>query len=57
MVDNEVGSGAATEGSGAVFSGRHDRRKVTDWVYEEVRQAIIELRLAAGGAAARGHDG
>ena len=48
MVDNEVGSGAATEESGAVFSGRHDRRKVTDWVYEEVRQAIIELRLQPG---------
>jgi len=45
-VDNEVGTG--TDGAGAVFSGRHDRRKVTDWVYEEVRQAIIELRLQPG---------
>ena len=33
---------------GAVFSGRHDRRKVTDWVYEEVREAIIDLRLKPG---------
>jgi DNA-binding GntR family transcriptional regulator len=36
------------DGQGAVFSGRHDRRKVTDWVYEEVRQAIIDLRLQPG---------
>ena len=34
--------------SPAVFSVRHDRRKVTDWVYEEVRQAIIDLRLHPG---------
>jgi GntR family transcriptional regulator, rspAB operon transcriptional repressor len=34
--------------NGAVFSGRHDRRKVTDWVYEEVREAIIDLRLKPG---------
>lgn len=45
---NEVGTEKAPEGAGAVFSGRHDRRKVTDWVYEEVRQAIIELRLKPG---------
>jgi len=31
-----------------VFSGRHERRKVTDWVYEEIREAIIDLRLAPG---------
>jgi GntR family transcriptional regulator, rspAB operon transcriptional repressor len=31
-----------------VFSGRHDRRKVTDWVYEELREAIIGLRLQPG---------
>ena len=48
MVDNEVGTEPVAERSGAVFSGRHDRRKVTDWVYEEVRQAIIELRLQPG---------
>jgi DNA-binding GntR family transcriptional regulator len=47
-VDNEVG--IASEGAGAVFSGRHDRRRVTDWVYEEVRQAIIELKLKPGEA-------
>jgi DNA-binding GntR family transcriptional regulator len=39
---------AEHEGSGGVFSGRHDRRKVTDWVYEEVREAIIDMRLAPG---------
>lgn len=33
-----------------VFSGRHDRRKVTDWVYEEIREAIIDLRLQPGEA-------
>jgi DNA-binding GntR family transcriptional regulator len=48
VVDNEVG--IASEGAGAVFSGRHDRRRVTDWVYEEVRQAIIELKLKPGEA-------
>jgi DNA-binding GntR family transcriptional regulator len=36
-------------GDGAgVFHARHDRRKVTDWVYEEVRGAIIDLRLQPG---------
>src|SRR5215471_836683 len=34
--------------SGSVFSGRHDRRKVTDWVYEELKAAIVGLRLAPG---------
>ena len=33
---------------GGVFTGRHDRRKVTDWVYEEIREAVIDLRLAPG---------
>jgi GntR family transcriptional regulator, rspAB operon transcriptional repressor len=33
---------------GSVFSGRHDRRKVTDWVYEELKGAIVDLRLAPG---------
>jgi DNA-binding GntR family transcriptional regulator len=47
-VDNEVG--IASEVAGAVFSGRHDRRRVTDWVYEEVRQAVIELKLKPGEA-------
>jgi DNA-binding GntR family transcriptional regulator len=30
----------------SVFSGRHDRRKLTDWVYEELKAAIVDLRLA-----------
>jgi DNA-binding GntR family transcriptional regulator len=47
-VDDEVGTGTAAQDAGAVFSGRHDRRKVTDWAYEEVRRAIIELRLKPG---------
>src|SRR5215475_290701 len=33
---------------GSVFSGRHDRRKVTDWVYEELKSAIVDLRLSPG---------
>jgi len=32
----------------SVFSGRHDRRKVIDWVYEELKSAIVDLRLAPG---------
>jgi DNA-binding GntR family transcriptional regulator len=46
-----VATRAADEGrirQGAVFSGQHDRRKVTDWVYEELKRAIIELRLPPG---------
>ena len=41
---------AAGEGivTGPVFSAQHDRRKVTDWVYEELKAAIIELRLPPG---------
>lgn len=45
---NGAGTEQAPEGTDAVFSGRHDRRKVTDWVYEEIRQAIIELKLKPG---------
>ena len=37
-------------GAAGVFSARHDRRKVTDWVYEEIREAIIDLRLKPGEA-------
>ena len=40
-------SNRSADGTG-VFSARHDRRKVTDWVYEEVRGAIIDLRLQPG---------
>lgn len=32
----------------SVFSGRHDRRKLTDWVYEELKNAIVGLRLPPG---------
>jgi GntR family transcriptional regulator, rspAB operon transcriptional repressor len=35
-------------GPASVFSGRHDRRKVTDWVYEELKAAIVDLRLPPG---------
>ena len=31
-----------------MFTGQHDRRKVTDWVCEEIREAIIDLRLHPG---------
>jgi DNA-binding GntR family transcriptional regulator len=44
MDDQALGSGQADQ----VFSGRHDRRKVTDWVCEEIREAIIDLRLRPG---------
>jgi DNA-binding GntR family transcriptional regulator len=31
-----------------VFTGGPDRRKMTDWVWEQLREAIIELRLRPG---------
>jgi DNA-binding GntR family transcriptional regulator len=31
-----------------IFTGQHDRRKVADWVYEELKAAIVDLRLAPG---------
>lgn len=31
-----------------IFRQQHDRRKVTDWVYEELKVAIVDLRLAPG---------
>jgi DNA-binding GntR family transcriptional regulator len=34
--------------AGSIFSSRHDRRKVTDWVYEELKEAIVGLRLPPG---------
>jgi GntR family transcriptional regulator, rspAB operon transcriptional repressor len=46
-----VATRAAEEGTPrreSVFTGRHDRRKVTDWVYEELKAAIVQLRLAPG---------
>jgi DNA-binding GntR family transcriptional regulator len=33
---------------GAVFQPRPDRQLVTDWVYEEIRGAIVDLRLEPG---------
>lgn len=32
----------------AVFTARPDRRKMTEWVTEELRKAIVELRLRPG---------
>jgi DNA-binding GntR family transcriptional regulator len=34
----------------SVFRGQHDRRKVTDWVYEELKTAILDLGLPPGEA-------
>lgn len=39
---------AETRDERPVFTGRPDRRKMTDWVWEELREAIIELRLLPG---------
>ena len=40
--------GSDTAVPGAVFTARPDRRKITDWVSDELRQAIVELRLRPG---------
>ena len=45
---DEMKLGRSADGSGGIFTARHDRRKLTDWVYEEIRQAIIDLRLRPG---------
>src|SRR4051812_49803721 len=37
-----------TQPGGAVFQPRPDRQLVTDWVYEEIRGAIVDLRLEPG---------
>jgi DNA-binding GntR family transcriptional regulator len=37
-----------TRSDGAVFQPRPDRQLVTDWVYEEIRGAIVDLRLEPG---------
>jgi DNA-binding GntR family transcriptional regulator len=37
-----------SEPEGAVFQPRPDRQLVTDWVYEEIRGAIVDLRLEPG---------
>ena len=47
-MDGKGGTDQQADRPTGVFSGRHDRRKVTDWVYEEVRRAIIDLRLQPG---------
>jgi GntR family transcriptional regulator, trigonelline degradation regulator len=46
-VATQPGSFGGTQ-PGSVFSSQHDRRKVTDWVYEELKAAIVDLRLAPG---------
>jgi DNA-binding GntR family transcriptional regulator len=38
----------ASQPEGAVFQPRPDRQLVTDWVYEEIRGAIVDLRLEPG---------
>ncbi len=43
----DLRSGETTE-TPPVFTARPDRRKMTDWVWEELRDAIIELRLRPG---------
>jgi DNA-binding GntR family transcriptional regulator len=47
-VATRAAAGGTAAEPGAVFSVQHDRRKVTDWVYEELKQAILELRLPPG---------
>ena len=44
-MDNEALDTAQAD---QVFTAQHDRRKVTDWVCEEIREAIIDLRLHPG---------
>jgi DNA-binding GntR family transcriptional regulator len=46
-VATQAGRAGSTQAA-SVFSGQHDRRKVTDWVYEELKTAIVDLRLAPG---------
>jgi DNA-binding GntR family transcriptional regulator len=41
-------SGSETAEAGAVFTARPDRRKMTDWVCDELREAIVNLRLRPG---------
>jgi DNA-binding GntR family transcriptional regulator len=46
LMDGRSGSEAAE--AGAVFTARPDRRKMTDWVCDELREAIVNLRLRPG---------
>ena len=48
MEHKPAGAGERGADPEPVFSSRHDRRKVTDWVYEELREAILDLRLQPG---------
>jgi DNA-binding GntR family transcriptional regulator len=41
-------SGSEAAEAGAVFTARPDRRKMTDWVCDELREAIVNLRLRPG---------
>jgi len=45
MDDGRIGQRVETQ---PVFTARSDRKKMTDWVWEELREAIIELRLRPG---------
>ena len=45
MAESTPGS---AQPDGAVFQPRPDRQLVTDWVYEEIRGAIVDLRLEPG---------
>ena len=44
----EERSGSQATEAGAVFTARPDRRKMTDWVCDELREAIVNLRLRPG---------
>jgi len=44
----EERSGSQAAEAGAVFTARPDRRKMTDWVCDELREAIVNLRLRPG---------
>jgi len=44
----EERSGSEAAEAGAVFTARPDRRKMTDWVCDELREAIVNLRLRPG---------
>jgi len=46
----EERSGSEAAEAGAVFTARPDRRKMTDWVCDELREAIVNLRLRPGEA-------
>jgi DNA-binding GntR family transcriptional regulator len=45
-MEERFGSEAAE--AGPVFTARPDRRKMTDWVCDELREAIVNLRLRPG---------